>query len=167
MKELNLDLIRSVLKDDGILDQFHILYVGFEAKLISRQEIMKYAEYCVLDRGVSEREETFLVQLLWLDETDFSAGLKKMLMNEGFIWYSVIGANESDTLKKLYLLSAKKVDLVSADTIFEGLENIFLAMGSPVFLRELFQKLSDTYFYGSEELKKEIMLKEIQYFKFD
>ncbi|MBC2179761.1 hypothetical protein HCJ82_06350 [Listeria booriae] len=164
MHELNLKNIISVVKGKKIIESLRILFVGYNADLISMKEMMKYIEFLVACENVDSEEEAFLVNILWLSDEEVSVSFKNMFLERGYAWHSEIENNDKDILENLFLLSIQKLDYTSSDRIFEEVEDIFYKMGCPDFLRNLFQDISNIYYYDNKyrNLKKDKMREKIQ-----
>ncbi|MDT0111964.1 DUF2247 family protein [Listeria booriae] len=164
MQKLSPEDIISVVQNPDILDSLHILFIGYQSDLINKTELMEYIEFLISNESTDSEEIVFLGNLLWLSDEDFVMNFKNMLLKKGYIWHSEIENNETNILKSVFLLSIKKLEYTSLDSIFEKIENIFYKMGCPQFLRPFFQDISNIYYYnhGDIDLKKDKIRNKVQ-----
>lgn len=164
MQKLSPEDIISVVQNQDTLDSLHILFIGYQSDLINKIELMEYIEFLISNESTDSEEIVFLANLLWLSDEDFVMKFKNMLLEKGYTWHSEIENNETNILKSVFLLSIKKLEYTSLDSIFEKIENIFYKMGCPQFLRQFFQDISNIYYYnhGDIDLKKDKIRNKVQ-----
>ncbi|MBC2264566.1 hypothetical protein HCB37_08485, partial [Listeria booriae] len=116
MQKLSPEDIISVVQNQDILDSLHILFIGYQADLINKTELMEYIEFLISNESKDSDEIVFLANLLWLSDEDFVMNFKNMLLEKGYTWHSEIENNETNTLKSVFLLSIKKLEYTSLDS---------------------------------------------------